>query len=253
MLPRQGITRQTTYISGMDLQTLAAYTSDPGRYAAGFETLAPGELPYLALAGAFFHAGQPIADIGCGSGRDAAWLQAQGYVVTAYDASATMLAEAGRLHPELQLAQAVLPDLAEIPPETHFPNFLCSAVLMHLPAEQQPAAVIRLADLLAPGRPPGPDLSLQSIGHSPRGRWPAVHIHPPRPAGADARFARPERAPGGHPAGWAPARHPLAGRRGREGGRRAGPRPEPAVERPGPWRRPMVRRGGPAEMLQFPE
>lgn len=135
----------------MDAQTAAAYERDAGRYAAGFEGLAPADLPYLALAATFFRAGETVADIGCGSGRDAAWLQAQGYAVTAYDSSAAMLAEAHRLHPGLQLAQATLPDLAEIPAGVRYRNILCSAVLMHLPAEQPLAAVFRLAELLAPG------------------------------------------------------------------------------------------------------
>ncbi|CAG4890996.1 class I SAM-dependent methyltransferase [Paraburkholderia saeva] len=41
------------------------------------------------------------ADIGCGNGRDVAWMAANGYRVTGFDASPGLLAEARRLHPDL--------------------------------------------------------------------------------------------------------------------------------------------------------
>lgn len=135
----------------MDAQTIAAYELDAGRYASGFESLAGADLPYLGLAATFFRPGETVADLGCGSGRDAAWLQANGYSVTGYDAVEAMLAEAGRRHPALKLSRAALPDLAEIPAGTSYQNLLCSAVLMHLPAEQHLAAIFRLAELLVPG------------------------------------------------------------------------------------------------------
>ncbi len=135
----------------MDTRTIDTYAARAEQYAASFEAVLPTDLPYLKLAATFFHARETVADIGCGSGRDAAWLQAQGFAVTGYDAVPEMLAEACRRHPGLTLAQASLPDLAEIPANVNFANILCSAVLMHLPADQHLAAAFRLADLFAPG------------------------------------------------------------------------------------------------------
>jgi 2-polyprenyl-3-methyl-5-hydroxy-6-metoxy-1,4-benzoquinol methylase len=51
------------------------------------------ERVYQAIHG-FFHLGASTADIGCGPGRDTAWLSANGYSVVGYDASEPMLAQA---------------------------------------------------------------------------------------------------------------------------------------------------------------
>ena len=41
----------------------------------------------------------PSADIGCGSGRDTAWLVQNGFAAVGYDPSEGLLAQARRLHP----------------------------------------------------------------------------------------------------------------------------------------------------------
>jgi 2-polyprenyl-3-methyl-5-hydroxy-6-metoxy-1,4-benzoquinol methylase len=97
----------------------------------------------------FFRKGGETADIGCGNGRDAAWLAAHGYPVVGYDASAELLAEARRLFPGLAFAQAKLPRLAEI--ARQFDNVVCETVIMHLAQAEIAEAVRNLQRLLKPG------------------------------------------------------------------------------------------------------
>jgi 2-polyprenyl-3-methyl-5-hydroxy-6-metoxy-1,4-benzoquinol methylase len=128
----------------IDPATLAAYD----RAAADWHNQpAPADMHALLLK--HFRPG-PTADIGCGSGRDTAWLAAQGFAVTGYDASEGLLAEARRRYPKLDFRAAALPELAGLP-DGGFANILCETVIMHLPAGGIAQAVRRLAALLAPG------------------------------------------------------------------------------------------------------
>jgi 2-polyprenyl-3-methyl-5-hydroxy-6-metoxy-1,4-benzoquinol methylase len=133
----------------MDDATLSAYD----RAAAGFakewaEQPPPADLH--AVVKRFFAPGGATADVGCGSGRDAAWLAANGYPTRGFDASEGLLAEARRRHPHLSFGLAVLPDLAGIEAGS-FTNVLCETVIMHLKPEQITPAVQRLLSLLGPG------------------------------------------------------------------------------------------------------
>lgn len=92
----------------------------------------------------------PCADIGCGSGRDAAWLAAHIGPTTGYDASPALLAEAASRHPAIAFHPASLPALDGVP-RAGFANVLCETVIMHLPAAAIPPSVRALAALLAPG------------------------------------------------------------------------------------------------------
>src|SRR5690242_1038833 len=56
----------------MDAQTLAAYERAAGERCAHYRLIVPTELRQFAQG--FFYPGQPTADIGCGGGRDVAWL-----------------------------------------------------------------------------------------------------------------------------------------------------------------------------------
>ena len=64
----------------MDSSTLQAYNRDAAAFCARYRLIVPTELRQFAPA--FFHPGQPTADIGCGCGRDLAWLSERGYPVT---------------------------------------------------------------------------------------------------------------------------------------------------------------------------
>ena len=74
-----------------------------------------------------------VLEIGCGSGREAAFLFSQGVNIVATDGSRAMLAEAAKLHPELdgRLLHHELP--APLPfPDNEFDAAYSIAVLMHL-------------------------------------------------------------------------------------------------------------------------
>lgn len=132
----------------MDDETLATYDAQAARIAAGHRAITPARTQ--ALIGSFFQPGGRTADVGCGSGRDTAWMADRGFAVIGYDGSAGMLAEARASHPELQFIQATLPALDGVPDAT-YANVLCNAVLMHLPRATILSAVAGLARILAPG------------------------------------------------------------------------------------------------------
>ena len=132
----------------MDRDTLNAYDRDAAAYAEDWETQPPAADMH-ALILKYFSPG-PTADIGCGSGRDAAWLTGHGFAATGYDASEGLLAEARQRHPRVRFQQASLPSLDGVPPAS-FDNVLCETVIMHLPAQDIPASVRRLVEILKPG------------------------------------------------------------------------------------------------------
>lgn len=132
----------------MDDQTLRAYNERAGTFALYMRAITPVRVHALMLRG--FHPGAPTADIGCGSGRDTAWLRDSGFDVVGYDASPGMLAEARAAYPQLSLRVAALPALDGVP-DAAYGNVLCNAVLMHLPAAQLPAAAEGIARVLRPG------------------------------------------------------------------------------------------------------
>jgi SAM-dependent methyltransferase len=101
-----------------------------------------------ALIDEFFCPG-PTADVGCGNGRDAAWLAAHGFQTTGYDSSPPLLAEARSRHPDVEFALARLPELEGVP-RAHFANVLCETVILHMRPAQIPDAVRTLLAVLAP-------------------------------------------------------------------------------------------------------
>jgi SAM-dependent methyltransferase len=93
-------------------------------------------------------------DVGCGSGRDAAWLAGQGWRVTAVDPSAAMLAGARRIHCSLRIrwTKDCLPKLEKVASlGTTFDLVLLSAVWMHVPENRQAEAAATVARLTGHG------------------------------------------------------------------------------------------------------
>jgi SAM-dependent methyltransferase len=132
----------------MDQSTLAAYDAAARAFAQDWhDQPAPADLH--ALVRRFFRPGL-TADIGCGSGREVAWLAANGYPTVGYDASDALLAEARRRYPEFRFEPATLPELAGIADGT-FDNVLCETVIMHLSRERIAPAVGRLLAILRAG------------------------------------------------------------------------------------------------------
>jgi SAM-dependent methyltransferase len=119
-----------------------------GYEAFGFEQIHAGALPFLPATPGL------MLDVGAGSGRDAAWFAARGWEVVAVEPAAALRAEAGRLHPSPQIrwVDDRLPALAAL----HrlglgFDLVWLSGVWQHMPPEERPRAMRKLATLLKPG------------------------------------------------------------------------------------------------------
>lgn len=92
----------------MDAATVNVYDGHAAEFARRYAEADAAALQQLLLR--YLTPGSRVLDIGCGSGRDAAFLAANGYRVTATDAAAAMLAVA---RPNaVRLASDVMPRLA---------------------------------------------------------------------------------------------------------------------------------------------
>ena len=132
----------------MDGPTLTAYDTGAQAYAADWLAQDPPADMYALLRSHF--APGPTLDVGCGAGRDTAWLAAHGFEARGVDASEGLLAQARAAHPALRFDHATLPELAGIE-RGAFRNVLCETVVMHLDPAQVGASVRSLLALLAPG------------------------------------------------------------------------------------------------------
>lgn len=123
----------------MDFQTVDYYSKNATSVAKRYESIVNGLAVHFGRA---FAAGSRVLDIGCGSGRDMAYLQVLGMHANGLDATPELVELAQELHPELKgrIACGALPD-APVPFGGGFDGVLCSAVLMHIPQEHQEAAV----------------------------------------------------------------------------------------------------------------
>jgi SAM-dependent methyltransferase len=132
----------------MDHSTLAAYDADAAAFAEEWHEQPPPEDLHVLIR-RFFQPGL-TADIGCGSGREVAWLDANGYPAIGYDASEGLLAQARARYPGLRFEAAALPELAGIA-DARFDNVLCETVIMHLGRDAIAPSVRRLMGILKPG------------------------------------------------------------------------------------------------------
>jgi len=131
----------------MDSQTLAAYDHASARYAQEWRDQPPPDDMY-ALLRQFFRPG-PTVDVGCGAGRDVAWMNANGFECSGIDASCGLLQQARQAYPSLSFGRATLPALDGVPAGA-YENVLCETVLMHLDPAQIAPATQRLVELLKP-------------------------------------------------------------------------------------------------------
>jgi SAM-dependent methyltransferase len=136
----------------MDARTVAWYDDHA---AAACDRYEAADLPGLhARLLRCLPPGASVLEIGCGSGRDAVFLLSHGYDVSGVDASAAMIAEAARLHPELagRLACAAFP-LPEQAPllQRRFDAVISIAALMHVPEAELEAAAAQVRILVRPG------------------------------------------------------------------------------------------------------
>lgn len=133
----------------MDHQTLAAYDNDAAAFATDWHEQPPPTDLHEIVKRHFIEGGS-TADIGCGSGREVAWLNANNFPATGFDASQGLLAEARARYPQFDFAYAELPDLSGIAADT-CDNVLCETVIMHLERTQIARSVRRMLDIVRPG------------------------------------------------------------------------------------------------------
>ena len=116
----------------MDHQTLAAYDLEAAAFAKDWLGQ-PSPVDLQEVVERFFVRGGTSADIGCGCGREVAWLHANGFSAVGFDASEGLLNEARRRYPSFKFAHAELPELRGV---GTFDNVLCETVIMHLDRKQ---------------------------------------------------------------------------------------------------------------------
>lgn len=132
----------------MDRETIGAYDAGAAGFAKDWhDQPAPTDLHDIVRR--YFRPGR-TADIGCGSGREVAFLAAAGFDAVGYDASDALLEHARLRYPKLPFHIGVLPELDGVP-DAAFDNVLCETVIMHLRRPQILAAVRRLVAILKPG------------------------------------------------------------------------------------------------------
>ncbi len=133
----------------LDHQTQAAYDQIAAEYAARQTEEPPAELiPFAAGLLARMPSGTRLLDLGCGPGRDLAWLAAQGADAVGCDLSAGMLAQA-RARGSRPLVQA---DMRRLPfAAGTFGGIWCCASFLHLPKADAPGALAEMRRVLVPG------------------------------------------------------------------------------------------------------
>lgn len=130
----------------MDRATLAAYDKDAAAFAKDWHEQ-PAPIDLHGVVEEYFIRGGTSCDIGCGSGREVAWLNANDFVAEGFDASEGLLAEAKRRYPRLKFARAELPELKGIRARS-FDNVLCETVIMHLDHALIARSVARMLDVV---------------------------------------------------------------------------------------------------------
>jgi 2-polyprenyl-3-methyl-5-hydroxy-6-metoxy-1,4-benzoquinol methylase len=92
------------------------------------------------------HANALILDAGCGSGRDSKAFLDMGYKVDAFDASSEMVKLASK-HTGLDVKHSVFDDVTAI---DKYDAIWCCASLLHLPEDDLPTTLAKLAAALKP-------------------------------------------------------------------------------------------------------
>lgn len=128
-----------------------------------FEAVAPQQL-YAPLADLLPRSPVRVADIGAGTGRDAAWFADLGHAVLAVEPVAELRAAGLRLHPSPRIVwlDDRLPELAALRTRGPFDLVTLCAVWHHLDAEARRIAILGLAAIVAPG-----GLLIVSLRHGP--------------------------------------------------------------------------------------
>ena len=131
-------------------KTLNYYSNNASLLSARYESANVSNLQNKLLN--CFKGKHQILELGCGSGRDAAFMTDHGFQVTGIDGSEQMIHSAIKLHPELNgnlIVYAIPEDLHRI--EEVFGGVYSIATLMHLKETQIRLVMKELSNLLNPG------------------------------------------------------------------------------------------------------
>lgn len=111
--------------------TLKYYNNHAASISKQYETADVSAVQELLLE--IFPENSYLLEIGCGSGRDAAFMVENGYHLVAIDASKNMIREAKELHPILEnsLQVGIIPDNLDFT-DNSFDGIYSIATLMHL-------------------------------------------------------------------------------------------------------------------------
>lgn len=136
----------------MEHSTLNYYTQNALKAAQRYESADVTQLHDFLAAG--LKPGGRLLELGCGSGRDAAFMAGRGFRVVATDGCASMIEQAKRHHPELgkHMFKLTLPDGLSnefMPGLGVFDGIYAVAVLMHLSVPQIEHTVSAVNSLLA--------------------------------------------------------------------------------------------------------
>ena len=129
----------------MDSTTVQYYDANGVEIAKRYEAVRSPMAQYFQQA---FMPGSKVLEIGVGSGRDMACLNAGGFEVVGIEPSKTLRESAINFHPELagKIYDAALPYL-NLGKET-FDAVHCSAVLMHVPSSLLFDSALQIRDCL---------------------------------------------------------------------------------------------------------
>lgn len=132
--------------AGVDPATLAAYDTAAAGFAQDWHGQ-PAGTDLQETVRRYFKPGGITADIGCGAGREVAWLSANGFPCVGFDASEGLLAQARQRYPDLKFIASTLPEFPGVSVAS-FDNVLCETVIMHLPPQAMAASVRRMVVIL---------------------------------------------------------------------------------------------------------
>lgn len=117
----------------MDKQTIERYQQDAPQFIDNYKSVKPRRV--YELIATFFHSKKLTLDIGCGSGRDLAYLSGSGFIVEGMDPVPAFVEHCRNFLESVPIYQDALPKLETQTEENKYSNLLLCAVLMHVPKE----------------------------------------------------------------------------------------------------------------------